>query len=898
MADPSGKIPVAIEDELRDSYLEYAMSVIIGRAIPDVRDGLKPVHRRILYAMHQMRLHYNQPYRKSARVVGEVLGKYHPHGDSAVYDALVRMAQSFSLRYPLVDGQGNFGSVDGDAPAAMRYTEARMSRLASELLGDIDKDTVDFVPNFDESEQEPSVLPSRVPNLLVNGSGGIAVGMATNIAPHNLTEVIDATVRLIGNPEISIDELMEDEPDGGRQGLRGPDFPTAGFIYGTAGIRQAFHTGRGRVVMRARTAIEPLPRAKDRERIVVTELPYQVNKAELLKKIAGLVREKRIEGISDIRDESDRKGMHVVIELKRGAIGQIVLNQLFQTTQLQNSFGVNNLAIVEGRPRLLNVKQMLQCFVDHRCEVVTRRTRFELAEAKARREIVEGLGMAVASVERVVETIRRSRDTEAARVALMQLPLSGLEQFVLRAGRPPEEVERAKARGEYRLSEVQARAILDMRLARLTGLESEKLATEYGELCETIIRLQKILDSESELMRVIVHELDEIKQRYGDERRTEIVEVEGEINIEDLIADEDVAVTISHAGYIKRVKLNEYRAQGRGGRGKRAMDTREADFVEQIFVAKNHDHVFFLNSRGKIYLKRIYEIPEASRTARGRAIVNFVGMDPGDRVAAIVPIREFSEKCDLVTCSKLGLIKRSSLRAYANIRSSGIIGVSIAPGDELLAAKVAREDQQVIIGTSEGMSIRFELSEVRRKGRSARGVRGIELREGDRVVEMGLIDDEQQQVLSISANGYGKRTPVSDWRVQGRGGIGVIAMECSERNGAMVNLSLVRMDAQVMVITDGGKVIRTEVLPIRETGRNTQGVRVIRLEEGEKVVDVAPLAEREENGGSGNLRAHAQQGEGRAPADTIPPPGGEPDDGDSSAVSESGESIPPPAEDE
>lgn len=887
MADPSGKIPVAIEDELRDSYLEYAMSVIIGRAIPHVRDGLKPVHRRILYAMHQMRLHHNQPFRKSARVVGEVLGKYHPHGDSAVYDALVRMAQSFSLRYPLVDGQGNFGSVDGDAPAAMRYTEARMARLASELLGDIDKDTVDFVPNFDESEQEPFVLPSRIPNLLVNGSGGIAVGMATNIAPHNLTEVVDATVRLIRNPEITIDELMDDEADGSRKGLRGPDFPTAGFIYGTEGIRQAFHTGRGRVVMRARTAIEPLPRAKDRERIVVTELPYQVNKAELLRKIAGLVREKRLEGISDIRDESDRKGMHVVIELKRGAIGQIVLNQLFQTTQLQTSFGVNNLAIVEGRPRLLNVKQMLQYFIDHRREVVTRRTRFELAEARARREIVEGLGVAVASVETVVETIRACRDTEAARQALMRLPLRGLEQFVLRAGRPPEEVEQARAGGEYRLSELQARAILDMRLARLTGLESEKLATEYGELCQTIARLQKILDSESELMRVIIEELDEIRQKYGDERRTEIVEFEGEISVEDLIADEDVAVTISHAGYIKRVPLSEYRAQGRGGRGRRAMDTREADFVEQIFVAKNHDHVFFLNSRGKIYLKRIYEIPEASRTARGRAIVNFVGMGSGDRVAAIVPIRDFSAQRDLITCSKLGLIKRTSLTDYANIRSSGIIGVSIAPGDELLAAKVAREDQQVIIGTSQGMSIRFDLSEVRRKGRTARGVRGIELREGDRVVETALIEDEQQQVLSLSANGYGKRTPVSDWRVQGRGGIGVIAMECSERNGAMVNLSLVRLDDQVMVITDGGKVIRTEVAPIRETGRNTQGVRVIRLEEGEKVVDVAPLAEREDNGSGGSLRAAAPGGENGAAGDSIAPP--------SSAA---GDSIPPPAEEQ
>ncbi len=843
-------IPIAIEDELKDSYLEYAMSVIIGRAIPDVRDGLKPVHRRILFAMHEMRLLWNQPYRKSARVVGEVLGKYHPHGDSAVYDALVRMAQDFSLRYPLVDGQGNFGSVDGDSPAAMRYTEARMTRLASELLADIDKQTVDFGLNFDDSEQEPLVLPSRVPGLLVNGSGGIAVGMATNIAPHNLSEVIDATIRLIRNPELSIRDLMSDDPETKRQGLRGPDFPTGAFIYGTAGIKDAFYTGRGRVIMRARATLEPLPGSKDREQVVVTELPYQVNKAELLKKIASLVRDKRIDGIGDLRDESDRQGMRIVIELKRGAAGQVVLNQLYQMTQLQTTFGVNALAIVDGRPKVLNVKEMLERFIAHRREVVTRRSRYELQQAEAQREIVEGLGMATTELDLVVATIRSSQDTEEARQRLMQLPLRGLEDFLERAGRPQAEIEEAKGRGAYFLTETQARAILDMRLARLTGLEREKLATEYGQLCDSIARLKLILEREDELLGVIVEELEEIRSRYGDQRRTEIVPVEGEISVEDLIADEDVAVTVTHAGYIKRVPITEYRAQGRGGRGKLAMDTREEDFVEQIFVANNHASVLFLSGKGQAYLKKVYEIPQASRTARGRAIVNFVGLAAADRVAAIVPIREFSLDDDLVTCSKQGLVKRTSLGAYSNIRSTGIIGAGVAPGDELLSAQIVKEHQQVILGTSRGMSIRFQVSDVRRMGREARGVRGIELREGDVVVGMGVIEAEDQRILSISANGFGKRTPVSDWRVQARGGIGVIAMDASERNGPMVSLNLVRLDDQVMVITDGGQVLRTLVGQIREAGRNTQGVRVIRLANGERVVDVAPVVDRDEEGGA------------------------------------------------
>ncbi len=841
MAD-SQKVAVAIEDELRTSYLDYAMSVIIGRAIPDVRDGLKPVHRRVLYSMQEQKVVYNQSYKKSARIVGDVLGKYHPHGDQSVYDALVRMAQDFSMRYPLVDGQGNFGSVDGDPPAAMRYTEVRMDRLASDLLADIDKETVDFGPNFDDSEREPLVLPARFPNLLVNGSGGIAVGMATNVPPHNLREVVDATLRLIDNPLLTPAELMLDEAEGGRLGVKGPDFPTAGFIYGTSGIRQAIETGRGRIVMRARAVIEPQPAKSEREQITITEIPFQVNKAELLKKIVELVKEKRVEGISDLRDESDRDGMRIVIELKRDAVGQIVLNKLYQMTALQSTFGVIQLAIVSGRPQVLNLKEMLEHFIAHRREVVTRRTRFELREAESARELVEGLGMAITETDLVIKTIRQSPDTDTARAALMQLPLRGLEAFVRRAGRPEEEIEAAKARGEYFLSERQAKAILEMRLARLTGLEGEKLAKEYGTLSDTIARLRAILASESLLMRVISGELTEIRDRYGDARRTEIVPADGDISMEDLVADEEVVVTVSHAGYIKRVPVTEYREQGRGGRGTRGMETREEDFVTKLFVARNHSHILFFSDRGKVYLKKVYEIPAGTRTARGRAIVNFVGMESGEGVAAVVPIREFVEGADLLTCTRNGKVKRTSLDAYSNIRSSGIIGVAIEDGDALLAARIVKNGQHVLIGTAQGMSIRFEVDEVRPTGRDTMGVKGIELREGDRVVGVDVIESDEQQVLTVSVNGYGKRTALSEWRVQGRGGLGIIAMDMSERNGELVRLCLVRPDDQLMCVTDSGVVIRTRCSEIREVGRNTQGVRVIRLGENERVVDVEPIA--------------------------------------------------------
>ena len=847
MAESPQKQPVTLEDEMRRSYLDYAMSVIIGRAIPDVRDGLKPVHRRILYSMHEQKVHWNGSYRKSARIVGDVLGKYHPHGDSAVYDALVRMAQDFSMRYPLVDGQGNFGSVDGDPAAAMRYTEVRMSRLASELLADIEKETVAFGPNFDDSEREPLVLPSRIPNLLINGSGGIAVGMATNIPPHNLREVLDATVRLMDNPELTVDELMQDDDEAGRLGVKGPDFPTAGYIYGRAGIHLGYRTGRGRIVMRARAAIEELPGKGDREMIVITEIPYQVNKAELLKKVADLVREKRLEGISDIRDESDRDGLRVVIELKRDAHGEIVLNKLYQMTALQSTFGYNCLAIVGQRPEVLDLRSALLRFIDHRREVVVRRTRYDLRQAEAQRELVEGLGMAVTEVDLVVSTIRSSKDPDEARERLMKLALTGLEEFVKRAGRPEAEIEAAKERGDYYLSERQAKAILEMRLSRLTGLEREKLATEYGALCDLIGELQAILASKELLDEVIVMELDEIRERFGDARRTEIVEAEGDISIEDLVPDEEVVVTVSHAGYVKRVPLSEYRAQGRGGKGLRAMDTRDQDFVSWVFVVNAHANVLFLSDKGKAYLKKVYQIPETSRAARGRAVVNLVGMEPDERVAAILPIREFVEDGYLLTCTRRGRVKRTNLSAYENIRQTGIIGVAIGEGDGLLTARIVTPGQHVLIGTSRGMSIRFPVEDVRAMGRDSMGVKGIDIREGDFVIGMDIIEgDGDQQVLTVSANGYGKRTKVAEWRTQNRGGKGIIGMDTSERNGALVKLRLVSPDDQLMVITNGGQVIRTRVSEIRETGRNTQGVRVIRLREAEQVVDVEPVAEGEE----------------------------------------------------
>ena len=822
-------VPITLEEEVQRSYLDYAMSVIVGRAIPDARDGLKPVHRRILYAMHELGLGPSSAYRKCAKVVGEVLGKYHPHGDSSVYDALVRMAQDFSMRMPLVDGQGNFGSVEGDAAAAYRYTESRLTRIAEELLRDIDKETVDFSPNFDGSEFEPDVLPARFPNLLVNGSGGIAVGMATNLPPHNLGETIDATLYLIDHPDAEIVDLL--------QFVKGPDFPTAGMIVGTDGIRQAYLTGRGTITMRARATVEQIGKT-DRERIVVTEIPFQVNSARLLEKIAEHVKEKRIEGISDIRNESSREGMRIVVELKRDSVAQVVLNKLYKLTQMQENFSYNALAIVGGQPKTLDLRQALRVFVDHRRDVVTRRSRFELKQAESQREIVLGLGMATTEIDLVIKTIREAANPDIAREELMKLPLRGLEEFVRRAGRPESEITEAAKVTSYRLSERQAKAILDMRLARLTGLEREKLAGEYGDLSDTIARLKGILGDEHVLMDVIKKELSDIREKFSEPRRTEIIPAEGEISMEDLIAEHDVVVTCSHAGYIKRTSLADYRSQNRRGKGISGMDVRDEDWVHQIFVASSHDTVLFLSDKGKAYTKRIYEIPEANRTSRGKAIVNFVGMEPGERVAAVVPIKEFKEGWDLVTCSRKGLIKRTDLTAYANIRQTGIIGVAIEDEDQLLAALIADPKREVLVGTKDGMSIRFPLEEVRQVGRDSRGVKAIELREGDAVVGMRVIEDETVQVLAVCANGYGKRTVVSEHRQQGRGGTGVIAIDASDRNGAVVDLVLVRDGEQVMAVTDKGQIIRTFVDQIRVAGRNTQGVRIIDVKEGEKVVAV------------------------------------------------------------
>ena len=844
-----GTIPILIQEEMQRSYLDYAMSVIVGRAIPDARDGLKPVHRRILYAMNEMRLFASQPYKKCARVVGEVLGKFHPHGDKSVYDALVRMAQDFAMRMMLIDGQGNCGSVDGDPPAAMRYTEARLAKIAGELLEDIDKETVDFGDNFDASEREPLVLPARYPNLLVNGAGGIAVGMATNIPPHNLGEIVDATLMLIDNPHATLDDLMTV--------VQGPDFPTGGLIYGKHGIRQAFATGRGNLIMRARCAIEPMAKG-DREQIVVTEIPYQVNKATMLQKMAELVREKRLEGISDLRDESSREGMRVVVELKRDANASVVLNQLYKNTQLQESFGVISLSIVGGQPKVLSLVEMLRVFVDHRRDVVTRRTRYELRAAEAQREVVLGLGMATTDIDVVIKTIRESPDVETARERLMALPLHGLEDFVRRAGRPEEEIALAAQQPEFRLTERQAKAILDMRLARLTGLEREKLAVEYGELSNTIARLQSILGDERVLMSVIRAELTDIRARYADPRRTEIVADEGEISIEDLIAEQQMVVTCSHKGFIKRTALSDYRAQRRGGRGKIGMEARDDDFINRFFVASTHDHVLFFTDRGRVFRKKVYEIPEGSRTSKGRSIVNFVGIDTSEKegaerekIAAVVPVSEFREGADLVTATAKGLVKRTTLSAYANIRQTGIIGVAIEEGDTLLRAVVTDPGQEIMLGTRGGMSIRFKVDEIRQVGRDSRGVRGIELRDDDQVVSMDVIADPlQQQVLTVCANGFGKRTLVEEHRCQSRGGLGIIAIDASERNGAVVDLDLVTEAMELMVITDRGQIIRTKVSEVRQAGRNTQGVRIIRLDSDEKVVAVEPVAEPEAESGS------------------------------------------------
>jgi DNA gyrase subunit A len=829
---------VNLEDEMKQSYLDYAMSVIVGRALPDVRDGLKPVHRRVLYAMRELGNEWNKSYKKSARVVGDVIGKYHPHGDTAVYDTIVRMAQPFSMRYLLVDGQGNFGSVDGDAPAAMRYTEVRMSRLAGELLADIDRETVDFVANYDESETEPSVLPTRVPNLLVNGSSGIAVGMATNIPPHNLTEVIDACVALIDRPECTIPELMELVP--------GPDFPTAGIINGAREIYNAYTTGRGRIVVRARTEVEEID-DHGREAIIVTELPYQVNKARLLERIADLVRGKLIEGISELRDESDKDGMRVVIELKRGEVADIVLNNLYAQTPMESVFGINMVALQDGQPKLLNLKELLEAFLRHRREVVTRRTVFDLRKARERGHILEGLAIALANIDEVIALIKASPTPAEARAGLMARNWGpgAVPEMLARAGeiqtRPDGLADEFGLReGRYRLSETQAQAILDLRLHRLTGLEQDKILAEYGELLDLIRDLSDILARPERLLQVIRAELLEIREQYGDARRTRIDTDESDLTIEDLITPQDVVVTLSHGGYAKAQPVSEYRAQGRGGRGKSATAVKDEDFVDKLFVANTHDTLLCFSNLGQLYWLKVYRLPQAGRGSRGKPIVNLLPLDEGERITAVLPIREYEEDRFVFMATAGGTVKKTPLSAFSRPRAAGIIAVGLDEGDKLVGVAITDGTCDVILCTSGGKAIRFSEDDVRAMGRTAAGVRGIRLPLGEEVISL-IIPDPEGLILTASENGYGKLTPVEEFPGHGRGGQGVIAMQTTERNGRVVAATQVATTDELMLMSSSGTLVRTRAGEISILGRNTQGVRLIRLDEGERLIGVEPV---------------------------------------------------------
>jgi DNA gyrase subunit A len=792
------QIPVNIEDEMKRSYIDYAMSVIIGRALPDVRDGLKPVHRRILYGMHEMGLAPNKPYRKCAKIVGEVMGNFHPHGDSAIYDTLVRMAQDFTMRYPLIDGQGNFGSVDGDPPAAMRYTEARLARISQEMLADIEKETVDFTPNYDESQMEPVCLPTQIPNLLVNGSAGIAVGMATNIPPHNLNEVINAVVYFINKPEATPQELANL--------ILGPDFPTGGFIYGKSGIAQAYATGRGSIVMRARAAIEKQARG-DREMIVITEIPYQVNKAKLIERIAELVQEKKIEGISDLRDESDREGMRIVVELRKGEQPEVILNNLYKQTPMQTSFGVIMLAIVNGQPRVLGLAEMIKYFVDHRIEVVRRRTQYELRKAEERAHILEGLKKALDKIDAVIKLIRASKSPQEARQGLMR---------------------------QFEFSQVQAQAILDMQLQRLTSMEREKLIEEYQNVIKRIAELKEILANERTLRQLIVKELKEVQKQYGDERRTEIVDEHAEIKLEDLITVEDVAVTVSHSGYVKRTPISVYRMQHRGGKGRIGMRTRDEDFVEYLFVASTHSYLLVFTNQGKVHWLRVYEIPDVGASGKGKAIVNLVNLAPEEKVTAVLPVKDFAEDRFVMFATRKGIVKKTGLAAFGNPMARGIIAISLDEGDELIAAELTTGKDQIFLGTHDGKCIRFHEEDVRDMGRQARGVKGIELSDSDYLVGMTVSGDEGL-ILSVTENGYGKRTYVKEYRAISRGGKGVINVKTTEKNGRVVAIMKVDDTSEIILITAQGKIIRLEASAIRAAGRSTQGVRLIDLEGDDKV---------------------------------------------------------------
>ncbi len=832
-------LPVNLEDEMKQSYLDYAMSVIVGRALPDVRDGLKPVHRRALFAMSELNNDWNKPYKKSARIVGDVIGKYHPHGDTAVYDTIVRMAQPFSLRYMLVDGQGNFGSVDGDSPAAMRYTEVRMAKIAHELIADIEKETVDFVANYDETEHEPSVFPTRVPNLLVNGSAGIAVGMATNIPPHNLTEITNACLALIENPDIDIAGLMEYVP--------GPDFPTAGIINGVRGIHEAYRTGRGRIHIRARNHVEG-DDSKGRQKLVFTELPYQVNKARLLEKIAELVKDKKIEGISGLRDESDKDGMRMVVDLKRGEVAEVVLNNLYQHTQLQNVFGINMVALVDGRPQLLNLKQCLQAFIRHRRDVVTRRTVFDLRKARQRAHILEGLSVALSNIDEVIRLIKSSPNRAVAKQALMDRSwepgaVTGmLERSGADASRPDDlEAGFGMVDDGYRLSETQTQAILDLRLHQLTGLEQDKIVNEYKELLDLIDELLTILQNPDRLMQVIREELEEMRDQFGDERRTEILTDHLDLTLEDLITEEDVVVTLSHAGYAKSQPLSDYRAQRRGGRGKSAASVKEEDFIDKLFIASTHDTILCFSSRGKVYWLKVYELPQASRISRGKPIVNLLPLEANERINAILPIRDFTDDHYIFMATAMGTVKKTALSSFSRPRANGIIGIDLRDNDYLIDVAITDGSRDIMLFSNAGKVIRFTEADVRAMGRTACGVRGIKLQPGQHVISLIIASDSP--VLTATENGYGKRTSADDYPVYGRGGQGVIAIQISERNGAVVGAVPADDSDEVMLISGGGTLVRTRVNEISVMGRNTQGVRLISLVNGESLVGIERIVE-------------------------------------------------------
>ena len=816
--------PTDIHEEMRRSYLDYAMSVIIGRALPDVRDGLKPVHRRVLYAMHEMGLHFNRPHRKAARVVGDVLGKYHPHGDAAVYDTIVRLVQDFSMRYPLIDGQGNFGSVDGDAPAAMRYTEVRLSRLAQEMLRDIDKETVDFVPNYDESTQEPTLLPTVLPNLLVNGSSGIAVGMATNVPPHNLTEVVDAVILQLENPDTTLEELM--------QALPGPDFPTAGYIHGRQGILDAYRTGRGLIQMRAKVVIEKA--RGGRENIIVTELPYQVNKARLVERIAELIREKKIDGVADLRDESDREGMRIVLELKKDEPAPPILNSLYKHTAMQSTFGVIMLALVDNQPKVLTLEEMIASFIEHRKAVVIRRTRYELRQAEARAHILEGYRIALDHLDAVIQLIRRSRSVDEARAGIVE---------------------------QFGMTETQAQAVLDLRLQRLTQLERQKIQDEYQATIQLIAKLQAILGNEALVREIIREELTALKEQYGDPRRTEILEETAEISFEDMVADEEMVVTISHGGYIKRSPLTVYRAQRRGGKGMTGMATKEEDYVEYLFVATTHSYILLFTNLGRVHWLKVHEVPQLGRAAKGKALVNFLQVQPGETVTAMIPIRQFEVDKYLLMAARRGVVKKTELSAYANPRAGGIIALTLDEGDELIAVRLTSGRDEVFLATRQGMAIRFEEGEVRPIGRTGRGVIGIDLEEGDEVVAADVVRSGTA-ILTVNELGYGKRTELEEYRLQGRGGKGIINVRVTEKNGPVVGTLQVQEQDHVMMISQEGKVNRLPVREISVIGRATQGVRLQGLEPNDRVAAVTSLVADETEGESGGSPAETNGAEG------------------------------------